>query len=217
MNSWVERPVVPFLPASVRHESELRLAVTGPFGDTSRQRDDRANEGKMLFRVLFSSILAALGLSQEVEVKPYMTLRGSDSKVVTREYRLISSHSEWDALWHRHSGKLETSEKQRGFRVDFKAYRVIAIFQGKGWNSRGVVGTLHETDGGLRLRFDELTYQTFGPDGGGVRVAAYGFFVVPKSFDRVVLEENVQGIIGDPPVWKPRGALRLQAASIIPK
>lgn len=171
----------------------------------------------MLLRVLFTAVLATLGFSQEVEVKPYMTLRGSDSKVLTREYRLVSSQSEWDALWQRHTGTLGTSERQRGFKVDFGACRVIAVFQGKGWNSRGVMGTLHQTDGELRLRFDDLSYQTVGLDGGGVRVSAYGFFVVPRSFERVVLQENVQGIIGEPPVWKSRGTLTLKAPTIIPK
>ncbi len=39
---------------------------------------------------------------------------------------------------------------------------------------------------------------------GADRATPYGMFVFPKTDKPIVLEENVQGTIGAPPVWKER-------------
>jgi hypothetical protein len=46
-----------------------------------------------------------------------------------------------------------------------------------------------------------------GPNGGGVQATVYGFFVLPRSSKTVVLEENVQNYLGQPPEWKERANL----------
>ena len=90
--------------------------------------------------------------------------------------------------------------------VDFTHCEVVAVFAGDGWNSDGIqaISIVEEPDY-RRFRFDHLSYQTEGPDGGGRRVAAYGFFVLPRTDLPLVLEENVQPLIGEPPVWKEVG------------
>ena len=77
----------------------------------------------------------------------------------------------------------------------------IAIFLGKTWNSRGVSATVSEDDERVRVRFDSISYQTIG---GADHVTPYGVLVIPRSAKEVVLEENVQGLIGGEPVWKVR-------------
>ena len=55
------------------------------------------------------------------------------------------------------------------------------------------------------LRFEDKGYQTMsrvGEGHHGNQVTVYGFFVLPRSSKTVVLEENVQNIIGEKPVWK---------------
>ncbi len=59
------------------------------------------------------------------------------------------------------------------------------------------------------MRFRDKFCQTrgAGPDGGGRQTTVYGFFVLSRSGKTVVLEENVQNIKGQPPVWKKRAGL----------
>jgi hypothetical protein len=57
------------------------------------------------------------------------------------------------------------------------------------------------------VRFDHKSYQTAGPGGGGERVTPFGFFVMPRTAAPIVLEENVQSLIGKPPEWKERARL----------
>jgi hypothetical protein len=87
---------------------------------------------------------------------------------------------------------------------------VVAVFQGNDVNSAGLkaVAILEEKDR-LVLRFQNKSYQTmgYGQVDEGERVTVYGFFVLPRSSKTVVLEENVQNIIGQPPVWKERASL----------
>ena len=87
---------------------------------------------------------------------------------------------------------------------------VIAVFQGSGWNSAGLnaVAVLEDKEG-IVLRFRDKFYQTMGPgpDGGGQQTTVYGFFVLSRSGKTVVLEEDVQNIKGQPPVWKKRAGL----------
>jgi len=93
--------------------------------------------------------------------------------------------------------------------VNFDKCMVVAIFQGKSWNSNGVTCYSVQDQGDTVLfRFDEDTYQTMsaepGGNGGGVNVTAYGIFVLPRTTKPLIIEENVQNVIGQPPNWKER-------------
>jgi hypothetical protein len=71
------------------------------------------------------------------------------------------------------------------------------------------------------MREAMLRTKPMGPGGGGKEVAVYGFFVFPRSGKAVVLEENVQSYLGQPPVWKeqvrwPNGE-RNPAAAQLPR
>jgi hypothetical protein len=128
----------------------------------------------------------------------------------------VTAEDEWVKLWSRHAGKpiraayggrpaaLE-GDAQFIPALDFDRYMVIAIATGASWNSDGIqFVSAEENADRILFRFDHWSYQTAGPDGGGVRVAPFGFFVLPRSAKPIVVEENVQGLIGHPPKWKER-------------
>lgn len=97
------------------------------------------------------------------------------------------------------------AEIPRSFRGSNLDCMVVAIFQGKSTNSTGVrcVEIEHGEENTI-LRFDELSYQTMG---GFDKTQPFGFFVLPRRGKPVVLEEDVNGIINQPPKWKRRATL----------
>jgi Tfp pilus assembly protein PilF len=170
------------------------------------------------------SALAARGRADEAIAKhniatrqtthPYVTLTGTDSHVKEPSYRRAMSEDEWIKIWQRHKGEKESKDYDLFYNplglpsIDFEKCMVIAVFQGSGVNSAGLkaVAILEEKDR-IVLRFQDKSYQTAGPDGGGEQVTVYGFFVLPRSSKTVVLEENVQNGMHQPPVWKERVGL----------
>jgi len=144
-------------------------------------------------------------------ISPCVALAGADSRVSEPSYHRVTSLKEWTEIWKKHKG-LKQGEKYDLFYnlaglplVDFERYMVIAIFQGSRWNSAGLEAvSVSEQRNRIVFRFNDKSYQTAGPDGGGKQVTVYGFFVVPRSTKAVVLEEDVQNLIGKSPVWKER-------------
>jgi hypothetical protein len=144
-------------------------------------------------------------------IKPCVTLTGADSRVAERGYHRITSMNEWVDVWRKHKGSPEGGEYDHYYNplgipaIDFDRFMVIAVFQGAGMNSAGLDAVwLSPDEDRIVVRFDDKSYQTLGPDGGGKHVAVFGFFVLPRSSKPVLLEENVQRLIGKPPVWKER-------------
>jgi hypothetical protein len=141
---------------------------------------------------------------------PCVALTGSDSHVSERGYHRITSMNDWKKLWQKHKGQNDEQEYDQFYDplalpvVDFDRYMVIAIFQGRAWNSAGLVVSVSDEEERIVFRFNDKSYQTLGPDGGGKRATVYGFFVVPRSMKPVILEEDVQRLKGQPPKWKER-------------
>ncbi|MCC7292708.1 MAG: hypothetical protein IT449_11675 [Phycisphaerales bacterium] len=151
---------------------------------------------------------SAQATAEEKPIPVYVSWIGADSRIEKPEYLRITTAEEWAKVWHEHKGTTPMNGGHGDLavpRIDFSACFVIAVFQGKSFNSNGVqVVSAAEDHGRMRVRFDDLSYQTMGPDGGGVEVSAYGLFVLQKASKPVVLEEDVQGLIGQPPKWKER-------------
>lgn len=147
-------------------------------------------------------------------LRPCVVLTGTDSQVKERSCLRIESQEEWTKVWRRHRGDDAAAPYDEYFNplglpgIDFDKYMVVAVFQGEGWNSAGVkaVSIVEEKDR-ILFRFEGKWYQTAGPDGGGKKVSVYGFFVLPRTAKTVVVEENAQGLIGHPPLWKERAIL----------
>lgn len=156
---------------------------------------------------------AAVGSSS---IKPLTWWSGPASEVRKPDYAVARSEGEWLELWTRHSGKPaprnHIGQVMDAPIVDFEQCMVVAIFKGDSWNSNGVfIASVVEDGDVLRVRFDERTYQTAGPNGGGVKVRPYGLFILPRIEKTVVIEENVQNLKNHPEKWRERG--RIKAAS----
>jgi len=160
---------------------------------------------------VFANGISAEQKNAAAIVRPCVTITGADSKVSERSYHRITSEEDWTRVWQKHKGQKEGGEYDLYYNplglpvVDFDRYMVIGIFQGSGMNSAGLNAvSVSEEQDRIVFRFKNRYYQTAGPDGGGKEVTVYGFFVIPRSAKSVILEEDVQGLIGGPPVWKER-------------
>jgi len=138
-----------------------------------------------------------------------VSMSGAHSHVEQAKYLRITSAKDFQSIYMQHLGKkpeeFDAYYNPHGVpTIDFQRCIVIAVFGGKGWNSAGI-DVKSVIDGSeLIVRFDDRSYQTAGPNGGGDQVCPYGFFVLPRSEKAVVLEEDVQQYIGGEPQWKER-------------
>lgn len=144
--------------------------------------------------------------AQEVEAhrsKPIMVLTGPDSAVAVGATHRIMESDLLESIWLAHLGKTRDqafAQHAALLEVDLDKAMVVAIFLGDSFNCRGLgVESVVEGKDEVRLRFDGLTYQT-GSE--GVAVRPYAIVVLPRSSKALVIEENVQDLIGKPPVWK---------------
>jgi len=145
------------------------------------------------------------------DIRPYVAWSGPRSRIETREYSRIRSAEAWIALWARHTGADPEKAKDSYYnpagvpRVDFERCEIVAMFQGSAWNCAGVdFLSAVEGEGRVVLRIAGRFYQTMG---GADEAAPFGLFVLPRTDKPIVLEENVQGLKGQPPVWKERARL----------
>jgi hypothetical protein len=167
----------------------------------------------VLITVLLLPNVAASADPAKEATRPYVTFTGTDSHVKDPSCHRVTSEDEWIKTWQRHKGEKESKDYDLFYNplglpyIDFEKCMVIAVFQGSGVNSAGLktVAILEDKDR-IVLRFQNKWYQTavYGARDEGERVTVYGFFVLPRSSKAVVLEENVQTYIGQPPVWKER-------------
>lgn len=142
----------------------------------------------------------------EVKRRPYVSFAGHDSLIHSREFVRVTTREAWSELWERHLGD-GLPQTAQGWpqipEVDFNQCEVIAFFRGDAWNTNGeIVDSITDRGRSILIRFDSSTYQTAGPDGGGVQVTPFGMWVIPATTKPIVIEENVQGMIGRPPKWK---------------
>lgn len=168
----------------------------------------------MVISVLASAMLATMvgqghikPASNVVLVHPSLVLKGSNSSITKREIVLATNGKQWAAIWARHAAQKPDKAKVAPD-VNFAKSEVVCIFQGSGWNSNGVIPTeIADVGDSIRVRFDDDSYQTAGPDGGGERCTPFGMFVIPKSSKSVTVWENTQGLMRGAPIWKLRATL----------
>jgi len=155
-------------------------------------------------------------------LRPSVTISGAHSHVTIRRYHRVTSAELWRRIWQEHMGKSWQERRERVAQrrtdpndlsepltfpmIDFENYMVIGIFDGEGHNCTALtVVSVYEEDKRIVLRYKRELYQTMARVGTGVKgdkTTAYGLFVVPRSVKPVVVEENVQNILGDPPLWQ---------------
>ncbi len=147
--------------------------------------------------------------------RPVVALTGATSAIEKEGYHRIQDAQSLARLWLQHRGKPQPDGEYGFFyndagvpEVDFERYEVVAIFGGKCVNSAGfAVESIADEPGRRLVRFDHRHYQTAGPDGGAESAKPFAFFVLPRTPLPIVLEEDVQGMINQPPQWKERARL----------
>jgi len=144
----------------------------------------------------------------EADSDPLVSLHGARSSVAKLRYERITTKEAWNKLWSEHAAGKSTKDHvvhSSTPTIDFKRCMVVAVFSGPAWNCDGhYVESTSDEGSHLRIRFDSYTYQTMGPDGGGQSVQPFGIWILPRSRKEILLEENVQGTLGAPPVWKEK-------------
>ena len=202
---------------SLANPKLTEAAVLDEQGTVHRQTRIELHDGRVEWTLptgAFYTILGDSPVSQagsgeagqpHAVLRPCVVLTGADSHVSERSYHRITSATEWVARWRKHKGKKPDDAPAGLPLVDFDRFMVIAIFQGRAVNSAGLKAvSITVNEDRIVFRFDDDSYQTAGE---GKDVTVYGFFVVLRSNKPLVLEEDVQGIIGEPPVWKERSVL----------
>lgn len=138
-----------------------------------------------------------------------VSLHGPRSEFPEEAFVRVMNAAEFREMWGRHMGDdAAAARATRAYpEVDFERCMVVAYFRGESVNSDGErIESIDRVGGMLRIRFDSMQYQTFGaaPDGGRVECTPFGVWVLPRDEGPIVIEENVQGLIGRPPQWKER-------------
>jgi hypothetical protein len=137
--------------------------------------------------------------------QPLVAIHGAHSAITNQRYLCITKNERWRDLWVEHKGdSIDYSGQGSPIcpKIDFDRCLVIAAFQGRSWNSDGeFVHSIADRKDDVLIRLDSHTYQTMEE---GNRVTPFGIWVIPRPGKPIVLEENVQGLIGKPPVWKER-------------
>ena len=172
----------------------------------------------------FGSIAIAagsLGFAADLprKVKPVVVWTGTDNKQTKESFARCCSRKDWQATWNAHCGQEKTADLPTCPEIDFDSYMVIAVIRR---TSRIHVSEILEEKGCVRVRYQPWGNQIVfapDPDSGIFKIVeggrgeldpnkpytlGFAFVVLPKANKAVVLEEDVQGRIGKPPVWKER-------------
>lgn len=84
--------------------------------------------------------------------------------------------------------------------VDFTRSAVLVVHAGESFNCRGIIPiAAFEDENRVLLRVDNSSFQT---EGHVVEARPWGVFVLPRADKVYVVEMNVQGLIGGPPIWR---------------
>jgi hypothetical protein len=182
----------------------------------------------MRWVVIFGTMAIAVrsvGFSADVprKVKPVVVWTGTASQQTKDSFDRCCSQKDWQVTWKAHSGRKGDAEDPTCPQVDFDSYMVIAIFRK---TSRIRISDIVEEKECVRLRYQPWGNQViFVPDHDtrAVKIVELGrgeidpdkpyllslaFVVLPRDHKAVILEEDVQGIIGKPPLWKERARFR---------
>jgi hypothetical protein len=92
--------------------------------------------------------------------------------------------------------------------IDFVNNVALVIMDGDAFNCRGMDAEVWEDDTRILVRLRRRSFQTMsrgeGSNGGARKHRPFGIFLLPRRdpWKLVIVENNVQGLIGGPPIWK---------------
>lgn len=141
--------------------------------------------------------------------KPYVQWRGAASARTEGGFVRVTTQEQWTALWGEHSGRAPQAagNPPPAPEVDFDQCLVIAYFRANAARTTGErAKEIEDQDQRVVLRFESVRYQVMrAQDAPPERTGtSYGIWVIPRTAKPIVIEENVQSIIGQPPIWKER-------------
>lgn len=142
--------------------------------------------------------------------EPLMVMAGHDSEIDVERYVLASSQQAFDEQWIAHQGD-RVARAAQGWpmtpQIDFESCAAIFIFGGDAFNSNGFrVVDIIEGAGVVKVRFEPISFQTSSLEGEdpGIRVRPWAMVLIERTDRTIILEEDVQGLIGGEPIWKVR-------------
>lgn len=156
---------------------------------------------------------------------PIVGISGVGSKVKQAGWVRVTSADALRTLWDEHAG-VEPGAPQPPT-VDFERCIVLACFDPEIGNASGVrIESIEPHERGLRIRYDVVQYQT-ASFGGGERPepsknGPFGLFVIDRTDAPILFEEDVQNLLGQPPIWRAAWSLEstradLDRASRVPR
>lgn len=178
----------------------------------------------MRWSIIFSGIAIAAGTVAQAadlprEVIPVVVWTGTDSQQTKESFVRCCSATDWQATWAAHLGYKKYTHPPACPDVDFQSYMVIAVFR-KTSDIR--VSEVVEEGECVHFRYHPCGNQTVfvpSPGSGPVKILeagrsevdpnkpyllSFAFAVLPRCNKVIIVEEDVQDVIGNPPVWKER-------------
>ena len=159
---------------------------------------------KLLAAAALSTALLAIPNRAPEEVEPAFVLTGNRSAIVEEVFHRVRDEESWKALWKEHVGESRAREgaeadRLRRPQVDFERFEIVALFDGKGPNCRGL--EVDEIVPGetptIRMRW--LSYQTM--NGVDRNRRPYGFVVVERTEGALRVEVDRRAMGATEPKW----------------
>lgn len=161
----------------------------------------------VLVGTLAVTLSVPAGYSEEktdAKVKPLLTMYGRNSKIVKRKLLRITNAEDWLALWIEHkTGSPKPADVPRDLEyieLDFEKVMVVAVFEGIGAYCAGYTSdSISEVEDQILVRVRAHTYQSEYTTSD---TQAWGILVIPRSTKEVVLERDLNHLVGAPSKWK---------------
>ncbi|MFN0134400.1 MAG: hypothetical protein ACKVW3_17945 [Phycisphaerales bacterium] len=135
---------------------------------------------------------------------PLVQWVGHESKHMAG-FVMARDEAAWRKVWAAHTGADGEGAMRRHAapKIDFERCMVVGRFAGARTNHDGEEAVSVEDRGdAVVVRFMASTFQTSGPDGGGVATTPFGLWVVPAAKKPVVIEEGRMGLKGSAVRWE---------------
>ncbi len=145
-------------------------------------------------------------------VKPVLVWTGTDSSVSKRQFFRVENPEAWEKTLKEHSDSGTDRPMDAKIVPDFDGYSVLAIFDGKNLNNRGIeIVSIVEKKESVLIRYRLLSFQT----GDNVKFTqSYCFVLLQRTKKPVVVEQDVRDLIRMDPVWKVRATLK--STNVVP-
>lgn len=165
--------------------------------------------------VLAAILLIAAANRGPAPQSPLVSIMGTDGRILDGRFARVRDRKAWETLWSEHrGGPRVVAGWTDAPEIDFGRCEVVAYFRGRALNTRGErVEAIESIGSTRRIRFDSATYQTMsraGKEGAESppqpELVSYGIWIFDRTDQAIVIEEDVQGLLGQPPIWKERHA-----------